>query len=142
MASDNLRYVNGIVKDAAKAAGFDRGVKILRQNERILDIVFEDEKSRRFTAYCKLDKELNPSLALDLEGFSCDDKECSQKMDEIVQYLLKHGLPFHYQRLKHSQPQGVLRNLLRKNELAVKTDTESWLQSGNLVSKSNKQQGI
>lgn len=135
LAYDNLKFVNEIVKDAAKATGFDKEVKVLRQNEKLLDIIFEDEKNRRFTAYCKLDKEMNPSLALDLEGFACDDQACSAKMEEIVQYLQQHGVPFKYKRLKHNQPQGVLRNLLRKKELLSDMDTNSYLQTGDTFSQ-------
>lgn len=142
LAFDNLKFVNGIVKDAAKATGFNNGSKVLRQNERLLDIVFEDGKNRRFTAYCKLDKELNPSLALDLESFACDNKECSVKMEEIVRYLQEHGVPFQYKRLKHNQPQGVLRNLLRKKEQPLNTEIDSYLQSGDGVSQTPNKQGI
>lgn len=142
LAFDNLKFVNEVVKDAAKATGFDKEVKVLRQNEKLLDIIFEDEKNRRFTAYCKLDKEMNPSLALDLEGFACDEMECSGKMEEIVQYLQQHGVPFQYKRLKHNQPQGVLRNLLRKKELSADMETNCFLQTGNTFSQIKSKKNI
>lgn len=142
LAFDNLKFVNGIVKDAALASGFNKVIKILKQNERVLDIVFEDEKNRRFTAYCKLDKELNPSLALDLEGFACNNEECSIKMEKIVRYLQDHGVPFQYKRLRHNQPQGVLRTLLLKKEKQLNMESDNYLQSADSLSQIKNKKGI
>lgn len=138
LALDNFKYVNDIVKDAAKATGFKGEVKILKQTCSVTDIVFTDAHNRRFSAYCKLDKQMNPSLALDLEGFGCDTNECSTKMDEIVKYLQQHGVPFTFKRIKHNQPMGVLRNMLNKKSNEQRTkELGDYLQGGN---KSNTNQ--
>ncbi len=123
LALDNFRYVNKILNDAAKATGFDGKVKILKQTDTVLDIVFSDKQSpaKKFTAYCKIDKQLNPSLALDLEGFGCDTHECSVKMNEIIKYLQSHGVPFNFKRMKHNQPSGVLRKLLNSKDSVNKS---------------------
>jgi hypothetical protein len=94
--------------------------------------VFTDAHNRRFTAYCKLDKQMNPSLALDLEGFGCDTNECSVKMDEIVKYLQEHGVPFTFKRIRHNQPMGVLRNMLntKSSDKEIKA-LSAYLQGGN-----------
>lgn len=132
LALDNFKYVNDVVKDAAKATGFTGEVKILKQTGSVTDIVFTDAHNRRFTAYCKLDKQMNPSLALDLEGFGCDTNECSMKMDEIVKYLQEHGVPFTFKRIRHNQPMGVLRNMLnRKNSENKSKELSDYLQGGN-----------
>ena len=142
LALDNFKYVNDVVKDAARATGFTGEVKILKQTGSITDIVFTDTHNRRFSAYCKLDKQLNPSLALDLEGFGCDTKECSTKMDEIIKYLQEHGVPFSFKRIRHNQPMGVLRNMLNKKSSEQKTKVLSdYLQGGDKVTTTqNKQQ--
>ncbi len=132
LAMDNFKHVNDIVAVAAKSTGFGE-VKILKQTESVIDVVFTDTHNRRLTAYCKLDKEMNPSLALDLEGFGCDTHECSTKMDEIVKYLQDHGLPFSFKRLRHNQPMGVLRNLVnKKNSEQKNKELTEYLQGGNL----------
>lgn len=129
LALDNFNYVRKIIEDSANATGFNIDKKILKQKNDLVDLVFIDEKNRRLTAYCKLDKEMNPSLALDLEGFSCNEKECSEKMSQIVSYLQDNGVPFHYQRLKHNQPQGILRELLKKqNLISEKKSVETYFQ--------------
>jgi hypothetical protein len=132
LALDNFKYVNDVVKDAAKATGFTGEVKILKQTGSVTDIVFTDAHNRRFTAYCKLDKQMNPSLALDLEGFGCDTNECSVKMDEIVKYLQEHGVPFTFKRIRHNQPMGVLRNMLntKSSDKEIKA-LSAYLQGGN-----------
>ena len=141
LAIDNFKYVNDVVVGAAKATGFMDEVKILKQTASVMDIVFTDQHNRKLTAYCKLDKEMNPSLALDLEGFGCDSHECSTKMDEIVKYLQDHGLPFTFKRLKHNQPMGVLRNLLnKKSHEQTNKELTDYLQGGNLsTTNTNKQ---
>jgi len=141
LALDNFKYVNDVVKDAAKATGFTGEVKILKQTGSVTDIVFTDAHNRRFTAYCKLDKQLNPSLALDLEGFGCDTNECSTKMDEIVKYLQEHGVPFSFKRIRHNQPMGILRNMLNKKSSEQETKALSdYLQDGsNATTIQNKQ---
>lgn len=111
LAKDNLQFVTSVVMDAARATGFNTGAKVLKANDKFQDLVFTDTQGRRLSAFCKLDKELNPSLALDLEGFSCSDESCSQKMNELVAYLQEHGVPFKVKRLKHNQPEGVLRKV-------------------------------
>jgi len=141
LAFDNFRYVNDIVKDAAKASGFSAEVKILKSTESVADIVFTDKLNRKLTAYCKLDRQLNPSLALDLEGFACDATECSTKMDEIVGYLQAHGVPFSFKKIKHNQPTGVLRNMLnKKNSGKIGEDIRDYLNGGNsAITFKNKQ---
>jgi hypothetical protein len=127
-ALDNFKFVSKVVKDTARATGFTSGTKILRQKESILDIVFTDNQNRKFAAYCKIDKEMNPSLALDLEGFDCNNDECSLKMNEIISYLQSNGIPFKYKRLRHNQPMGVLRNLLEQKK---QNEIKNYLYSGN-----------
>lgn len=134
LALDNFRFVNTIVKDAAVATGFTGEVKLLKQTNNVMDVVFSSKEnpSKKFTAYCKLDKQMNPSLALDLEGFGCDTNECTLKMNEIVQYLQNHGVPFHFTRIKHNQPMGVLRKMLsKKDEQAKKEALNDYLTSEN-----------
>lgn len=138
LALDNFKYVNNVVNEAAKATGFTGEVKILKQTGSVSDIVFTDAHNRRFTAYCKLDKQMNPSIALDLEGFGCDTNECSTKMDDIVKYLQEHGVPFTFKRIKHNQPMGVLRNMLNKKSNEQRTnELGDYLQGGN-VSNTNQ----
>ncbi len=141
LALDNLKFINNKINDAAKATGFTAKVKILKQTDSISDIVFVDKHNRRFTAYCKLDRQMNPSLALDLEGFLCDTNECSRKMDEIVKYLQENGVPFTYKRIKHNQPMGVLRKILNKSNTTKSTsEIKDYLQSkNNLNPAQNKQ---
>ena len=131
LAMNNFNFVNNIVTQAALAAGFSNGTRILKQKQSVLDIVFSDRENRKFTAYCKLDKEMNPSLALDLEGFDCNSKECSSKMGEIIRYLQDHGVPFKYNRIRHNQPMGVLRKMLDKKSLQKQQEElKEYLQSG------------
>jgi len=140
LALDNLKFVNSVVCDAAKATGFTGEMKILKQTETLTDIVFSDKLNRKFTAYCKLDKQMNPSLALDLEGFSCDSNECSTKMDEIVKYLQDHEVPFTFKRIRHNQPMGVLRNLLNKKSNGNDDkELSDYLKGGNKVITTEKQ---
>jgi len=122
LAIGNFNHVNSIIKDAAQATGFSSNIKVIKNSKNILDIVFTDKKGRKFTAYTKINKELNPSIALDLEGFECDTNGCSLKMDEIIKYLNEHGIPFKYKRLKHNQPSGILRKILNKKSKTKKTD--------------------
>ncbi len=116
LAISNFNHVNNIIKDAAKAAGFSSNITVIKNAKNVNDIVFTDEKGRKFTAYTKINKDLNPSIALDLEGFECDSNGCSLKMDEIIKYLNNHGVPFKYKKLKHNQPRGILRRLINKKE--------------------------
>jgi hypothetical protein len=114
LSLDNFKFVNDIVQGAAKTAGFNIETKILKQSESLLDIVFTDKQNRRLSAYCKLDKQMNPSLALDLEGFDSNTDQCNVKMNEIVKYLREHGVPFTYKTIRHNQPKGVLRAIVNK----------------------------
>jgi len=141
LALDNLKFVNNVVHEAAIASGFTVKVKILKQTESLTDIVFTDLQNRRFTAYCKLDKQMNPSLALDLEGFQTDSNVCSVKMTEIVTYLQEHGVPFTFKRIKHNQPMGVLRGILKKKETEKRNkNMQDYLQGGSPFSTiKNKQ---
>jgi hypothetical protein len=117
LAMDNFKFVNSIVGDAARNTGFTKQVKILKQTGSLLDIVFTDDQNRRLSAYCKLDKQLNPSLALDLEGFDTHSGQCTTKMNEIVKYLQEHGVPFNYKRIRHNQPSGVLRSIVAQRTI-------------------------
>lgn len=117
LALDNFKFVNSIVEGAARNTGFTKPVKILKQTGSLLDIVFTDDQNRRLSAYCKLDKQLNPSLALDLEGFNPNSDQCTTKMDEIVKYLQEHGVPFNYKIIRHNQPSGVLRSIMAQKEI-------------------------
>jgi hypothetical protein len=141
LALDNFSFVNKAIQNAAVATGFTSNTKILRKKSSVLDIVFTDKMGRKLAAYCKIDKQMNPSLALDLEGFECNNDECTLKMNEIVNYLQKNGIPFNYKRLKHSQPAGVLRNLLEK-KAAIKRHKEliNYLYGGNDNKKNNIKQ--
>jgi exoribonuclease II len=141
LALDNFKFVNDIVKDAANATGFKDGTKILKQTESVTDTVFSDKFNRKFTAYCQLDKQMNPSLALDLEGFACDTNECSTKMDEIVNYLQAHGVPFSFKKVKHNQPTGVLRKILNKrSDDSNNKELGDYLHRGNnAITTKNKQ---
>jgi hypothetical protein len=122
LAIGNFNHVNNIIKNAAQATGFSSNIQVIKNSKNILDIVFTDSEGRKFTAYTKINKELNPSIALDLEGFECDTNGCSLKMDEIIKYLNEHGIPFKYKRLKHNQPSGILRKILNKKSRTNKTD--------------------
>jgi len=132
LAADNLKFVTNTIKGAAKSTGFVREMKILKQTKSLTDIVFIDKFNRRFTAYCKLDKLMNPSIALDLEGFGSENNACQLKMDEIVKYLQENGVPFTFKRIKHNQPMGVLRNILnKKNTESQKQEIQNYLQGRN-----------
>ena len=141
LALDNFKFVNNAVREAATASGFTGEVKVLKQTESLTDVVFTDSQNRRFTAYCKLDKQMNPSLALDLEGFHSDSDACSLKMNEIVEYLQEHGVPFSFKRIKHNQPMGVLRGIINKKEIEVKkNEIQEYLKgSHHLHTNTNKQ---
>lgn len=141
LALDNFKFVSNALHEAAKASGFTGEVKILKQTESLTDIVFTDSQNRRFTAYCKLDKQMNPSLALDLEGFQSDSDTCSLKMTEIVKYLQDHGVPFTFKRIKHNQPMGVLRRMLNKKEIEDKDKNMQEYLKGciHLITNKNKQ---
>lgn len=140
LAIDNFLFVNNIVKQAARTTGFATEIKILKQTESLLDIVFTDTQNRRLSAYCKLDKQMNPSLALDLEGFDHTTEECSQKMKEIVKYLQEHGVPFSYKSIRHNQPTGILRNLVNQKSKAEKGKelTEYFKENNRLGNTNNK----
>lgn len=143
LAIDNFLFVNNIVKQAARTTGFATGIKILRQTESLLDIVFTDKQNRRLSAYCKLDKQLNPSLALDLEGFDHTTEECSQKMKEIVKYLQDHGVPFSYKSIRHNQPMGMLRTLVnQKNKAEREKEVTEYFKENNRFGKTNNKLGI
>jgi hypothetical protein len=117
LALDNFTFVNTVVRQAAAAVGFAGEMKILRQKGSLMDVIFTDHKNphKKLAAYCKLDRQLNPSLALDLEGFDSSTDECSQKMEALVKYLHEHGVPFTYKRLRHNQPMGILRKMIQRN---------------------------
>lgn len=141
LALDNLKFVNNILEDAAIAAGFNKEIRILRQTESHTDIVFSDNENRRFTAYCKLNKEMNPSLALDLEGFHSDSDACTKKMDEIIHYLQTHGVPYTYKRIRHNQPMGVLREMINKKDNKKKREEmQTYLNGKNKVNTIIKKQ--
>ena len=114
LAISNFNHLNEVLQETANASGFKAETKVIRQTNKLLDIVFTDQEGRKFTAYNRLNKDLNPSLALDLEGFGCDSDECSMKMNEIIAYLNEKGIPFEYKRLKHNQPEGMLRKMITK----------------------------
>jgi hypothetical protein len=117
LAVSNMNFVSSVVSDAAKATGFNVNMDVISNNRNVYDVVFTDRFGRNLTAYLKLNKELNPSLALDLEGFNKNSSnECSKKMEEIVKYLTEHGVPFTPKKLKHNNPVGVLRNAINKVE--------------------------
>ena len=124
LAVSNFNHVNSIIKDAAQATGFSSNLKVIKNSKNIFDIVFTDKEGRKFTAYTKINKDLNPSIALDLEGFEGDTNACSLKMDEIIKYLNEHGIPFKYKRLKHNQPSGILRKILNKKSKNQKTENK------------------
>lgn len=124
LAMHHFHKVADVVSDAAKATGFSSNIQVITKSKNVLDIVFTDTQDRKFTAYLKLDKELNPNLALDLEGFACDSDNCTLKMDEIIKYLNEHGVPFEYKKLKHNQPSGVLRKLIQKKKKTASTNEE------------------
>ncbi len=117
LAGENLKYVNKIVKEAAIHAGFDKGTIVVKKTGAVSDIIFTDNQGRKLTAYSKLNKEMNPSLAIDLEGFNSDSNACSIKMNEIVNYLNSKGIPFKYKRIKHNNPTGVLRKSISKKDI-------------------------
>jgi len=143
LALDNFKFVNNVVHEAAKASGFTGEVKILKKTESLTDIVFTDLQNRRFTAYCKLDKQMNPSLALDLEGFQTDSDTCSLKMTEIVKYLQEHGVPFTFKRIRHNQPMGVLREILNKKENENRNkNMQDYLQGGSHLSNTKNKQKL
>lgn len=131
LAMHNFHKVADVVSEAAKATGFSSNIQVITKSKNVLDIVFTDTQDRKFTAYLKLDKELNPSLALDLEGFACDSDNCTLKMDEIIKYLNKHGVPFEYKKLKHNQPSGVLRKLIQKKKKSANEEVADYLTSTN-----------
>jgi hypothetical protein len=141
LAVGNFKHVNSIINDAAQATGFSSNTNVIRDSKNVFDIVFTDDQGRKFTAYTKLNKELNPSIALDLEGFECDSNGCSNKMDEIIKYLNENGVPFKYKRLRHNQPSGILRKILnKKKETAkVKNDDLSDYLTGTNSDNNNKQ---
>lgn len=131
LAMHNFNKVADIVAEAAKATGFNANAQVITKSKNVLDIVFTDAEDRKFTAFIKLNKELNPSLALDLEGFPCDAKACTLKMDEIIKYLNDQGIPFEYKKLKHNQPAGVLRKLLQKKSITPDKSVSDYLTSTN-----------
>jgi hypothetical protein len=136
LALDNFHLVNKVVADAASAAGFCERSVVIKQTEGTQFITFVDKHGRRLTAYCKINRDMNPSLALDLEGFACNSAECSRKMDEVVKYLHTHGVPFTYKRMKHNQPSGVLRKLVKRKLTSKGGNTVGdYLQSGALSSE-------
>lgn len=131
LAVHNFNKVADIVADAAKATGFNTNAEVITKSKNVFDIVFTDAENRKFSAFVKLNKELNPSLALDLEGFACDANACTAKMDEIIKYLNDHGIPFEYKKLKHNQPAGVLRKLIQKKNAPAAKTVADYLTSTN-----------
>ena len=121
-AEANFKHVASVVMNAAKATGFNAKERVIQNTKDIKDIIFTDDQGRNLSAYIKLNKELNPTLALDLEGFGKNDP-CSEKMDEIVKYLTEHGVSFSFKKLKHNNPTGVLRKSLHKAKERVKAET-------------------
>ena len=131
LAAYNFNKTTKGVTDAAKATGFNANAQVISKSKNILDIVFTDAENRKFTAFVKLNKELNPSLALDLEGFPVGTNACTLKMDEIINYLNEHGIPFEYKKLKHNQPTGVLRKMLQKKNESANSFVADYLTSTN-----------
>ncbi|MBK8370403.1 MAG: hypothetical protein IPL20_03300 [Saprospiraceae bacterium] len=125
LAVSNFNYLNKVIKEAAIATGFKADTKVIRSSAKLVDIVFTDEKGRKFTAYSKLNEELNPSLALDLEGFDCCMEDCTLKMNEIIGYINEKGIAFEYKKLKHNQPEGILRKMI--NKMSMKEASASYL---------------
>ena len=125
LAISNFNYLNEVLYDTANAMGFKAETKVIRQTNKLLDIVFSDEEGKKFTVYNRLNNDLNPSLALDLEGFGCNSNECSRKMDEIIAYLNEKGIPFQCKRLKHNQPAGILRKMITQKRKKKKNNNSS-----------------
>ena len=142
LAVSNFNHVNSIIKDAAQATGFSANIKVIKDSKNIFDIVFTDNKGRKFTAYTKINKELNPSIALDLEGFGNDANACSLKMNEIIKYLNEHGIPFKHKRLKHNQPSGILRKLLNKKKSNNKNKIKNSNDLSDYLTGSNKNNNL
>lgn len=134
LAVNNLKYVNKIVKEAAIHAGFNTKSITIKQSNSVSDIIFTDKEGRKLTAYSKLNKEMNPSLALDLEGFKSDSDSCTSKMNEIVKYLNSKGVPFKYKRIKHNNPTGVLRKAISKKEVK-NISLQEYLQNSDIINK-------
>ncbi len=136
-AEHNINKVNSIVKDAANFAGFSSESKVIKNKDGILDIVFKDEQGRKLTTYSKLNKNLNPSLALDLEGFDTSTKACSIKMNKVITYLNEHGVPFKYKILKHNKLNGVLRKAINKKSNIENSSISDYLKDKG-TTKQNK----
>lgn len=119
IASANFNRTIEIVKQAAIATGFNSGSNVLKNTPTEQNVVFANLIGQKFTAFCKISKNGNPIIALDLEGYSYDDQACSRTMDEIISYLTSHGLNLSYKRILHHQPQGVLRNLVSKGKVVT-----------------------
>jgi|WetSurMetagenome_2_1015567.scaffolds.fasta_scaffold34079_3 hypothetical protein len=121
LALSNFDSVSKVLKDAAKYAGFNKAINILKNANNVLDIIFTDNRNRRMSAYLKINKSLNPSLAIDLEGFNkLNENECGKKMNDIIKYLEKHDVNIDFKKIKHNQPEGVLRKLLNEKERLCK----------------------
>jgi hypothetical protein len=104
-----------LISETADNVGFSKSRKDLKETQDVFDSVFTDEKGRRLSAYCKLNAELNPVLAIDLEGFDPLTKECEIVMERIEKYFQTKGMNLDFNRKKHYQPQGILRQRLMKS---------------------------
>jgi hypothetical protein len=114
-ASEVLINVRSLISETADNVGFSKSRKDLKETQDVFDSVFTDEKGRRLSAYCKLNAELNPVLAIDLEGFDPLTKECEIVMERIEKYFQSKGMNLDFNRKKHYQPQGILRQRLMKS---------------------------
>jgi hypothetical protein len=114
LASDFLCKIHKAVEEAAVFAGFTEGKKEMKINSDVFDIVFNGTNGRRLSSFCRLDNDLNPVLALDLEGFDPSTNECLKVMDKITAYLKLKGLNVEFKQKKHFQPHGLLRQRMKE----------------------------
>lgn len=124
LADDNLKYVSDVTASVAEHVGFKTKVEVISKSDIASEIVYHGCNGKRLAVYVKLDKQLNPTMALDLEGYSTDTKECSEVMDKIVAYINLKGVPYDVKRRSHFNPNGVLRSVLRKKRKSSVTSNQ------------------
>ena len=102
-----------LLNQAAHAVGFTEHFEVVTHNNMVCDMVFTDGEGRHMTTYVKQEKDKNPTVIVDLEGFKPGSKECSKKMDAIIKYLTERGVVARAKRSIHNRPDGILRNKLK-----------------------------
>ena len=129
-----------LLNQAAHAVGFTEHFEVVTHNNTVCDMVFTDGEGHHMTTYVKQEKDKNPTVIVDLEGFKPGSKECSKKMDAIIKYLTERGVVTRAKRSVHNRPDGILRKKLKGKKTSSTQQNEAISEYLNGTSKNKSTQ--